>query len=251
MHAKFPDQDPAIAGVLLLHDLLTGALLAVMDSTYITALRTGIGAALATNLLARKQAGRVAIVGAGTQAMFQLRYLSLLRDIERVTVYDINLEQAQTYSKCMGQELGISIIPCATLGDAIADVDIILTATWSIEPFLFLHHIKPGTHITTIGADQPGEAELGPDLIKQSIFVCDDRDLAVEMGAIGGTGLNKMWIDAELGEIVGGKHPGRTNEEQITVYGAVGVAFQDLVTAWQIYQAAQLKRIGQCIDFLA
>ena len=71
------------------------------------------------------------------------------------------------------------------------------------------------------------------------------------VGLLCGAGLNKAWIDAELGEVIGEQHPGRTDDEQITVYGAVGVAFQDLVTAWQLYQTAQSKNIGQQINFLA
>jgi ornithine cyclodeaminase len=87
--------------------------------------------------------------------------------------------------------------------------------------------------------------------IREAVFVCDDRDLAVSMGAIGGAQLGAEAISAELGEVIGGTHPGRTNAEQITVYGGVGLAFQDAVAAWQIYRAAQSRGLGREIDFLA
>ncbi len=149
----------------------------------------------------------------------------------------------------MREELTLPVSPCATLADAVADADIVLMATWSVEPILFAELIRPGCHITTLGADQPGEAEVAPDLIENAWFVCDDRELALSMGAIGGAGLSAEWIDAEIGEVIAGVKPGRDNAQQITIYGAVGVAFQDLVTAWQVYQAAQARGIGQSFAF--
>jgi ornithine cyclodeaminase len=110
--------------------------------------------------------------------------------------------------------------------------------------------IQPGAHITTLGADQPGKAEVAGELLQQALFVCDDRELAVEMGALAGVGLGPEAVGAELGEILAGVHPGRTNADQITVYGSVGLAFQDLVAGWQVYQAAQQAKLGLELDFL-
>ena len=251
VHAKFPDQQPAINGVLLLHDLQTGALMAVMDSTYLTAVRTGLGAALATNLLANPDAGSVAIIGAGVQGEFQLRYLSILRPLIRVTVYDIDTARADAYAARLSDELNIPITPSATLAGAVTNAEIILTATWSKKPFLFLDMVRADCHITTVGADQPDEAEIAADLIKKADFFCDDRDLALSQGAIGGVGLSAADISAELGEVLAGKRSGRSEKSQITIYGAVGIAFQDLVVAWHIYQHAHSQGVGRTFDFLA
>lgn len=251
VHAKFPGQQPAISGVLLLHDLQTGTLLAVMDSTYLTAVRTGLGAALATDLLANPGAGSVAIVGAGVQGEFQLRYLSLFRPLSQVTVYDIDFARANSFAARLGDELNITIIPCTTLTSAVADAEMILTATWSKKPFLFPDMVRADCHITTVGADQPNEAEIAADLIKQAAFFCDDCDLALSQGAIGGVGLPAAEISAELGEVLAGKKSGRSKRTQITIYGAVGIAFQDLVVAWQVYQDARAQHVGQTLDFLA
>ena len=84
-----------------------------------------------------------------------------------------------------------------------------------------------------------------------AVFICDDRELAVTMGAIGGAGLGPEAISAELGEVLSGAHPGRTMLEEITIYGGVGLAFQDLVAAWQIYRAAQAIAVGREVNFLA
>jgi ornithine cyclodeaminase/alanine dehydrogenase-like protein (mu-crystallin family) len=251
VHAKFPDQQPAINGVLLLHNLQTGALMAVMDSTYLTAVRTGLGAALATNLLANPDASSVAIVGAGVQGEFQLRYLSLLRQITQVTVYDIDTVQADAYAARLSDELNIPITPSATLAGAVANAEIILTATWSKKPILFADMVRADCHITTVGADQPDEAEIAADLIKKANFFCDDRDLALSQGAIGGVELSATDISAELGEVLAGKRSGRSKKSQITIYGAVGIAFQDLVVAWHIYQNAHAQGVGRTLDFLA
>ena len=250
VHAKFPGQKPAISGALLLHDLQTGRLLAVMDSTYLTAVRTGLGAALATDLLANPGAGCVAVIGAGVQGEFQLRYLSMLRNLSQVTVYDIDVARAEAYAARLSGELNIPIKPCASLADAVCDAEIILTATWAKEPFLFPNMIRAGCHITTLGADQPGEAELAAELIEQAAFFCDDRDLALSQGAIGGVGLSTAAISAELGEVLAGNQPGRNDASQITIYGAVGVAFQDLVVAWQVYNNARTQHVGRSLDFL-
>ncbi len=250
VHAKFPEQNPAINGVLLLHDQQTGVLLAVMDSSYLTAVRTGLGAALATDLLANPNASSVAVIGAGIQGEFQLRYLSMLRALTQVTVYDIDADRAEAYAARLGGELNVSIVPCATLTDAVADAEIILTATWTKKPFLYPDMVRSGCHITTLGADQPDEAELAAELIEQAAFFCDDHDLALSQGAIGGVGLSATAIAAEFGEVLAGSRPGRSQALQITIYGAVGVAFQDLVVAWQVYNDACTQHVGRALDFL-
>jgi ornithine cyclodeaminase/alanine dehydrogenase-like protein (mu-crystallin family) len=109
--------------------------------------------------------------------------------------------------------------------------------------------IDPGTHITTLGADQPGKAEVSAELLRSSLFVCDDRDLTVTMGAACGAGVGAEVIDAELGEVIAGVRSGRTGPRQITIFGSVGLAFQDLVVAWLAYQGALERDIGHRIDF--
>ena len=250
VHAKFPNQDPAIRGVLCLHDLESGALLAVMDSTHLTAVRTGLTGALAAHTLANAAASHVAVIGAGVQGMQQLRSLALLRRLQKVWVYDTNSQKSRVYAETLSSELGLAIQVESSVALAVAEADIILTATWAREPFLFSGMIRPGSHVTTLGADEPGKAEVSADILRRSLFVCDDRELAVEMGAIGGAGLGREIVAVELGEILGGNHPGREDAQQVTVFGGVGLAFQDAVAAWAIYQSAVGNGAGRQIDFL-
>ena len=250
VNAKFADQKPAIRGAVLLNDLETGALLAVLDSFEITAIRTGLSAAMATDKLARKEAESVAVIGAGVQGVYQLCYLQMLRKLDRIRVYDISIQKAEEYVSQLQQSTEAEFEICTTLEQAVEGIDIVLIATWAKQPVLFSQMICSGCHITTLGADGPDEAEIDAELVENSLFVCDDRDLAIEMGAVGGVGLGPDVIDAELGQVLSGQHPGRADSEQITVYGAVGLAFQDLIAAWQVYRAA-VDDQQQCYDFLA
>lgn len=251
VHAKFPEQQPAIRGVLCLHDSQTGGLLAVMDSTHLTAVRTGLSSALAANVLARHDAGSVAVIGAGMQGEHQLRSLHLMRQIGVVRVYDTAPDRALAFAERMCQSLGLTIEVSNSVAAAVEAADMVFTATWARAPFILPGMLRPGTHVSTIGPDEPGKCEVSAEVIRDAVFVCDDRELAVSMGAIGGAKLGADAISVELGEVIGGTHPGRTNTEQITVYGGVGLAFQDAVAAWQIYQAALSRGFGREIDFLA
>jgi ornithine cyclodeaminase len=106
-------------------------------------------------------------------------------------------------------------------------------------------------HVTTLGPDQPGKCEVGADALEAAVVVVDDRDLAVEMGAVGGAGLGMQAIHAELGEVIAGAKAGRDNDEQITVFGSVGLPFQDLVAGWLAYNGARDLKLGRRIDLLS
>ncbi len=186
VHAKFPDQRPAIRGVLCLHDAHTGDLLAVMDSTHLTAVRTGLAGALAADVLARAGAETVAVIGTGMQGEHQLRSLAMLRPVSRVWAYDTRPEQAQAFAARMAAELRIAVEPRASLEATVREADIILAATWARTPFLFLLMLRQGVHVTTLGADEPGKCEVAAEVMREAVVVCDDRDLAVQMGAVGG-----------------------------------------------------------------
>lgn len=222
VHAKFPGQRPAIFGLIHLHDLETGRLLAVMDSTLIIAVRIGLAGAVAADALARPDAGRVAIVGAGVQGEHQLRSLALVRRLERVAVFDLEPERAAVYARRMATELGVPVTAASSVAEAVAHVGIAVAATWASEPFLFEGMVRPGAHVTTLGPDEPGKVEVDAGLPRSALFVCDDREPAVEMGAAGGAGLGPEVVHAELGHVITGARPGRTGRDQVTVYGGWG-----------------------------
>jgi ornithine cyclodeaminase/alanine dehydrogenase-like protein (mu-crystallin family) len=250
VHAKFPERDPAIRGVLVLHDLATGVPLALMESGHLTALRTGLAGALGADALARPDAAAVAVVGAGAQGRSQLAALRLVRPVSAVRVFDPAAEAAARFAAdpaCAGLEAAAA----ASLDEALDGADAVVTATWAREPFLFRRHLRPGMHVTTLGADQPGKCEVAADALEAAVVVVDDRRLAVEMGAVGGAGLGPDAIHAELGEVLAGAKPGRTGDRDVTVFGAVGLAFQDLAAGWLAYTRARERGVGRGIDLLA
>jgi len=236
--------------VLCLHDGESGDVLAVMDSTHLTAVRTGLAGALAAHTLARADAGRVAVVGAGVQGTHQLRALAALRPLRGVRVFDLDAERADAFAGAMAEELGVPVEAAATLEDALGEADIALCATRAREPFVRPGMLRPGAHVTTLGADEPGKAEVAAEVIRDSLFVADDRALAARMGALAGVDPGADVVAAELGEVLSGAHPGRTSADEITVFGGVGLAFQDAVAAWAVYRAALLADVGRDIDFL-
>ncbi len=251
VHAKFPGQDPAIRGLVQLHDLQTGALLAVMESGLLTAVRTALANAVAADVLAREDAARVAIIGAGVQGAWGLRALRLVRRIERVSVFDTAPFKTGLFVRRMAEEIPAKLVPADSLAEAVMDADIVVTATWSTFPFLFPGMVPEGAHVTTLGADEPGKAEVSAELIKASRFFCDDRDLTLTMGALGNVGLGPDAVQAELGEVIAGTKAGRTSADDLTLYGGVGLAWQDVVVAWEIFGKAQARGVGLELDFLS
>jgi ornithine cyclodeaminase len=110
--------------------------------------------------------------------------------------------------------------------------------------------VREGAHVTTLGPDQPGKCEVDAGLLREALVVVDDRDLALSMGAAGGAGLGADAIHASLGEVLAGRHPGRTSADQVTVLGAVGLPWQDLVAAWHAYRRAEAAGVGTRVALL-
>lgn len=252
VNAKFPSSRPALRGVVCLHDLGTGELLALLDSGTITAWRTGLSAALATDRLAPSDADVVAIVGAGAQADLVVRGLTSLRRLRCLTISDVDADATVRFAErhaSSAAEVEVS----SDMKQATATADIIVTATWATEPILALADVQAGQHITSLGADEPHKRELASDLITGAVLVVDDRDLVTHTGAIASAGLADMQppvIDATLGEVLRGAHPGRTTGDQITVYSPVGLPWQDLALAWNAFTTADAKGVGHSIDLL-
>ena len=248
INTKIPGAARSVIGSMNLTDLETGEILAIMDSIVITAERTAIAGALAADVLARRDVPRVAVIGAGVQGEAQVRALQHVRRVERVDVVDSVPARAEAYAARVGPALGVEVVAHTRVADAVRDADVIVTATWSKQPFLSRPMVRDGVHITAVGADEPAKGEVDAGLITSALFVCDDRDLAASMGAIGGAGLGPSAIHAELGEVIAGVRPGRTSADQITIFGSVGLAFQDLAAAWPIYNRAKELGVGTVVE---
>lgn len=248
VNAKFPGARPALRGIVCLHSGYNGELLALMDSATITAWRTGLAAALGTHLLADRASADGAVlgvIGAGAQAELMVQGLSVLRRHREIVIYDSDPDRANAFASRHGGRL------LASAAQVAAAADIVLLATWSRSPLLRLADTRPGQHVTSLGADEPGKQELSADLLKSALLVVDDRDLAATMGALSAAGLAASAAQATLSEVLRGEHPGRTSATDRSVYAPVGLPWQDLALAWVAYQQAEQHDIGQKIDLLS
>jgi ornithine cyclodeaminase len=225
-----------------LHDAGVGALLAILDSPLVTALRTGAAAAIGTQMLARPGAATVGFIGCGAQAAVVLRMLRRLRPVETVLAHDLVPGAAQGFA-ARAQGLGLE---AAAVGLAeAAAAPIVICATWATEAFLHPGMLSRGAHLTTLGPDQPGKAEASADLLGGALVFVDDRDFACSLGAVGNVGLGPEAITATLTEVMTGKAAGRPDAEAITVFAAAGLPWQDLALAW----AAHTSGLGTPFDF--
>ncbi|MGW2265741.1 ornithine cyclodeaminase family protein [Streptomyces koyangensis] len=238
VNAKFPGARPALRGVVCLFGGADGALLALLDSATVTAWRTGLAAALGTHLLASPgPAGGAAagVIGAGAQADLMVRGLRALRPCGELLVHDVDPERAASFAARHGGRV------VATPEAVAAEADLVLLATWSRTPLLHLADTRPGQHLTTLGADEPGKRELAADLLDAALLVVDDRPLAAAMGTP---------ASVTLTDLLTGAHPGRTAPDTRTVYSPVGLPWQDLALSWLAHERARERGIGQDVDFL-
>ncbi|MBN1484317.1 MAG: ornithine cyclodeaminase family protein, partial [Chloroflexia bacterium] len=240
---------PAVVATILLNDAHTGALLAVMDGTWLTAMRTGAVGGVAAKYLARQDASVATVFGAGVQARTQLMAVCEARQIRKAYVYDLDRERGQAYAAAMSEQLHIAVIAADDPRDAVEAADILVAATSAHEPIFRGEWIRPGTHINGVGSHSPSARELDSETVRRALFVADQREaclaeagdliLAIEEGA-----LDEGHIHAELGQIVAGQVPGRSSDEQITLFKSVGLALQDVATAARVYALAQEQGLG-------
>jgi alanine dehydrogenase len=243
---------PTTHALVIIVDAGTGQPVAALDGTYLTALRTGAASGAATDLLARKDAQQVAIIGAGGQGRTQLLGVCQVRHVKRVRVYDSIADRARKYvqeMKAVGGAVPSDIAVAASAAEAVAQADIICTATTSKTPVLNDDDLRPGVHINGIGSYSPQMQEVDERTVVRAKIVVDSRvaalaeagDLVIPMGK--GL-LTKQNIHAELGELVLGRKPGRENEEEVTFFKAVGNAVQDMSVAQRVMQRAAELKLG-------
>jgi ornithine cyclodeaminase/alanine dehydrogenase-like protein (mu-crystallin family) len=245
LESRMPGRNPSISGLLHLYDSESGALLAVMESSHISSLGSALIGALAADLLALPEAASVAMVGNGIQGWLGLRFLMEMRPVEQVNLFDLNRRKSRRTAERLKKYEGLEVKVCDSLNEAVCQADIICCATWSQRPFLFSEMVKPGAHVSTLGSDGIGKRELSRELLESCSFYCDDRDLATSVGALSDLIDGSGMVKAELGDILAGNKPGRLNEEEVTVYGPVGLPFVDLIAAWETYRRARRKKVGR------
>ncbi len=240
---------PLIHALVVVVDATTGQPIAVMDGTYLTALRTGAASGAATDLLARPDARTAAIFGAGVQGRTQLEAVCAVRSIQKAHVYDLVPEQAAAFAAEMSQRLSLPVQVADTPSEAVRQADVICTATTATSPVFDDADVQPGTHINAVGAYTPQMQEIPIETVLRAKVVIDHHESSLaEAGdlliPIRQGQMSEDHIYAELGEIAAGVKPGRTSAEEITFFKSVGVAVQDVAAASAALEAAQRMGLG-------
>ncbi len=241
-------------GGVLLFDNDTGELQALMNAAAITAIRTAAVSGVATRLLAREDAGTLAILGSGVQARSHLSAISCVRKLRGVRVASRSAESAQRFAQDLQGRYPFPIQAVETAERAIRGADLIVTATSAAEPVLKRDWIAPGAHINAVGASLPTRRELDTETMAAATLFVDRREsalneagdylLAMREGAIG-----PQHIRAELGEVLLQAKPGRTAPEEITVFKSLGLAVEDVAVAEYLHRRAQATGAGAWVEF--
>ena len=248
---------PTHQAVIVAFDPDNGSPAALMDGEAITAARTAAGSALATDLLARKEAAVLAVIGTGVQARAHLRALARVRAFREVRVAGRDAAKAAALAKEARAWLGAATIRTMTsYAQAIAGADVVAATTHSPDPVVRREWLAPGSHVNSVGYNTAGR-EIDGATIRDALLVVESRAgtlappptgsndiaLAIAEGLVTAT-----HVHAELGELVSGTRPGRTDAAQITLYKSVGVAVQDAAAAALILAAARRDGVGREVE---
>jgi len=240
-------------GAVLLFEAEHGRLLAIIDATSITTVRTAAVSAVATDALARKDAASAAILGSGVQAAAHLEAMRAVRPIRRARVWSRSLDHAEAFAAREGARHGIQVEAARSAREAVEGAEIICVATAAREPVLFGEWIARGAHVNAVGACIPAHRELDTAAVKQSRLFVDRRESALHEagdiliplreGAIG-----EDHIVGEIGEVLLGRIEGRRGADEVTVFKSLGLAIEDLAAAHRIHANATAQGGGTAVD---
>lgn len=239
--------------VILLFEMVSGALRAVVSANNLTGLRTGAASGVAAKYLAREDATSLGIVGTGVQAWYQAEALCAVRKVRTAKVFSRNHIKAEVFAARLREDLLIQASAATSAEDAVRDCDLVVAATTASAPVIRGEWLKPGAHVSGIGANTRTKRELDKSCFVGARVVADSRaevlaesgDIreAVEQGAV-----TEDIVYAQLGELSAGLKPGRTSPNEITIFKSVGVALQDIAVATALYNVAERFGLGTKLD---
>ena len=241
-------------GAVTLFSRETGELLALMNASEITAIRTAAVSGVATRLLAREDPQQLAIIGAGVQARTHLKALAAVRSIKSARVAARNFDHARQLVNEMQPEFQFPIAPVRKNEEAVDGADLIVTATSSLEPVINREWITAGAHVNAIGTHSPSSREIDSATMAAARIFVDRREsalnesgdylLAEKEGVVGPES-----IVGEIGELLIGAKPGRTTSTEITLFKSLGLAIEDVACAQYLYQKARDQNVGSWVEF--
>jgi ornithine cyclodeaminase len=224
--------------------------MAIMDGRYITEARTAAVSAVATELLARDDAGVLAVIGSGVQARSHVDAIARVRDLRSIRAWSPNPERLETFVRETQPRTGATVTPCASARAAVEGADIVVLATSAREPVIESEWIADGTHVCAVGACRPDQREMDTALVARARVFVDSRagaraesgDLLVPMreGAF-----DETHILGELGEVLAGLLRGRRSAAEVTIFKSLGMAVEDVAAAHLAYEKAAERGFGR------
>jgi ornithine cyclodeaminase len=232
-----------------LFDVASGQLLAVIEADYMGMIRTGAASGIAARCLARPDARVAGVFGAGWQAEGHVRAICAALPLERIKVFSRNREKLQVFCQRMSETTGVAVVPAASAEETVRGSDLVGTVTTATQPLFDAEWLAPGTHINAAGSNALIRQELSEATLRRCALIAVDAvpTALAEAGDLLPL-LEKGRLHArqlvELGDILTGKHAGRTSAEQITVFESQGMAIQDLAVALRVVAAARARGLG-------
>ncbi len=241
-------------GAVLLFEAGRGRLLAMIDATSVTAVRTAAVSGLATRVLARQDAGDLALVGSGVQARTHLEAMLAVRPIRRVRVASQTRARATSFAEREGKRHGVAITPCGSVEEAVSGADLVCTVTSSREPVVRGEWLSPGAHVNAVGSSVATARELDTAAVLRSRLFVDHRESASrEAGdfliARNEGAITDAHILGDLGQVLNGSVPGRTSPTDVTLFKSVGLAIEDVAAAQHIHSKARGSGFGKLVEF--
>jgi ornithine cyclodeaminase/alanine dehydrogenase-like protein (mu-crystallin family) len=241
-------------GAVLLFSVDTGELSALINASAITALRTAAVSAVATDLLARRDANELTIIGAGVQARTHLRAIAAIRSLRRARIVSRDPAHSRQCADELQREVSFAVEPVANVQEALKGADIVVTATSSREPVLDYTWLEPGVHINAIGTHSPASREIDSATMSHARLFVDSRESALNeagdylLAAAEGV-VTADSILAELGELLVEAKPGRTTDTEITLFKSLGLAIEDIVCADYLFRTALDNKAGSWFEY--
>jgi alanine dehydrogenase len=240
---------PSILATIMLFSPENGKMMAVMDGSYITAIRTACASAMATKVLSNPTASALGVLGAGVQARAHITALARVRKISRIRIYSPSGTSASRVKQEVESQVGLAIEVANSAEEAVRGADLIVTATTAKQPILSAEWLKPGAHINAVGSHRPDLRELhGSTMARSKVFVDSREAIMAECGdvllALAENSITTDHMRAEIGEVLAGTKPGRTGADEVTLYKSVGIAIQDVATARLVYHKALQNGVG-------
>jgi len=244
---------PAILATVMLFSAETGQMIATMDGSYITAIRTACASALATKVLANPETPVAGILGAGVQARAHILALNRVRKLEKIKLYSPSRANAVAIRKELAPLVDAAIEVAGSAEETVRNADLVVTATTAKEPILKLEWLKSGAHINAVGSHRPDLREIDGATLARAKVIVDSRDaIMAECGdvllALKEKSITESQIHGEIGEVLAKTKTGRTRRDELTLYKSVGIAIQDVAAANLVYRRALAKGIGTNVE---